>query len=490
VAPDPRRNEPTYVREEAQAGAPLTYALLLVGAFFASFGIVALALHGPAAIRERGKFRPSASASALASARARDAGTPVAAKLAPPPSPSPSPTTSTSTGAPRNYNVLLLTIDTLRADLGFAGYPRPVTPHLDALAAHGVVFEQAYSTASYTPKAMGPLMIGRYATETARNSEHYTTFFPSNTFVAERAHAAGVRTFGGVCHRYFLWKKGFQEGFDIYDMSAAWPEPRDEDTRVTSDRLSDAALRLLARPENVGTKRFFAWFHYVDPHTPYVPHPGAPAFASMPPPKTPAARAAYDGEVWFTDGQVGRVIDYVRSQPWGKDTAIIVTADHGEAFGEKNHFRHGRELWQPLVHVPLIIDLPDGTSKRIPVKRSHIDVVPTILELLGVPVAPGTLRGKSLLIDVRANDPAQLEERDIFIDMPKGPYNEARRAIITGPTPGIKLIQFPSSHFEAYDLAADPAEAHLLSKGDERFQTAKAAFDKMVGTLEEVPASP
>jgi arylsulfatase A-like enzyme len=460
--------------------ALVQYIVALVAAAFGSFGIVAIALRGPSSWRTAHASREAGSLAL------REAGTDASTALA-------SLAPNADAGAGRAYNVVLLTIDTLRADLGFMGYPRPISPNLDALASHATVFEHAYATASYTPKSMGPLLIGRYATETARNSEHYTTFFPTNTFVAERAHAAGIRTFAGVCHRYFLWKKGFQEGMDVYDTSAAHPEPRDEDPRVTSDRLSDAAIRLLSRPENTGgPSHFFGWFHYVDPHTPYVPHAGAPNFAAMPPAKAPSTRAAYDTEVWFTDAQVGRVIDFVRAQPWSKDTAIIVTADHGEAFGEHNHFRHGRELWEPLVHVPLIIDLPEPVrgGKRITVKRSHIDVVPTILELLGTPAPEGALRGRSLLADMRASGTTPFEERDLFIDMPKGPFNEARRAILTGPSPGIKLIQFTSSRYEAYDLASDPTELHVLSRSDERYVAARASFDRMVSSLEEVPAAP
>jgi arylsulfatase A-like enzyme len=487
VAPDPR---------QPGSGETFNYVVTAIAAGVAAFGVVGILLRGGPRVARR------------------DA-TPIASFPPPPPLPlhadQPAAKEATTAGAaaavPRpTYNVLLLTVDTLRADLGFTGYPRPVTPRLDELAARSTVFENAYSTASYTPKAMGPLMIGRYMTETKRDGEHYTTFFPSNTFVAERAHAAGVRTLAGVCHRYFLWKKGFQEGFDIYDTSASPPDPRDDDTRITSDHLSDAIIRLLGKPENATpttpAHRFFGWFHYIDPHTPYVPHKGAPNFAAMPPAGTPSARAQYDAEVWFTDSQIGRVVDFVRSQRWGKETVIIVTADHGEAFGEKNHWRHGREVWEPLIRVPLIINLPprDGNAdagaatgeaapRRVAVKRSHIDLVPTILDLLGVRTPPGTFHGTSLRADMTGR-PEELPERDVFVDMPSGPYNEARRAVITGPTPGTKLIYFGGKHYEAYDLAADPAEAHALPRTDPRFVEAKEHLEKMIASLDEQPASP
>ena len=299
----------------------------------------------------------------------------------------------------RTYNVLLITVDTLRFDLGFMGYPKPVSPNIDALAARSVVFERSYATASFTPKSLGPMLIGRYASETNRDFEHYTTFFPTNVFLAERVHTAGVRTFAGMCHRYFTFKTGLQQGFDVWDTSAMPPRMTDNDRRVTSDRLSNVALDLLAKPENVaGPRRFFAWFHYFDPHLPYVPHAGAPDLRAPDASKVARARAPYDEEVWFTDQQVGRVLAYVASQPWGADTAIVLTADHGEAFGEHNHVGHGRELWEPLVRVPLLVYVPGVKAKRVAVKRSHIDLAPTIMELVGAPLpSDRSLRGTSLV---------------------------------------------------------------------------------------------
>ena len=101
----------------------------------------------------------------------------------------------------RSFNVLLITVDTLRWDLGFMGYPRPITPNLDALAERSTVFERAYATASYTPKSIGPMLIGRYASETFRDGQHYTTFYPANVFVAERLRSAGHRTLAAGTHQ-------------------------------------------------------------------------------------------------------------------------------------------------------------------------------------------------------------------------------------------------------------------------------------------------
>lgn len=372
----------------------------------------------------------------------------------------------------RTYNVLLITVDTLRFDLGYMGYPKAITPNIDALAARGTVFERAYATASFTPKSLGPMQIGRYASETNRDSEHYTTFFPSNVFLAERAHDAGVRTFAGMCHRYFTFKSGFQQGFDVFDISAVPPGMTDSDRRTTSKTLSDVAIDLLSKPLNVASgHRFFGWFHYFDPHLPYVPHEGAPDFGRADRTQAGQARALYDEEVWFTDSHVGRVLDFVAAQPWAADTAIILTADHGEAFGEHKHWGHGRELWEPLVRVPLIVFVPGFAPRRIPIRRSHIDLVPTVVELLGAtPPPPGSLRGTSLVADVRARPDQPLAEHDVYLDMPEGPFNEMRRAHITGPSPGTKLVDVAGRRFELYDLARDPEESQNLASDRDRLQ--------------------
>jgi arylsulfatase A-like enzyme len=388
----------------------------------------------------------------------------------------------------RTYNVLLITIDTLRFDLGFMGYPKPVSANIDALAARSVVFERTYSTASFTPKSLGPMLIGRYASETNRDFEHYTTFFPTNVFLAERVHASGVRTFAGMCHRYFSFKTGLQQGFDVWDTSAMPPRMTDNDRRVTSDRLSNVALEMLARPENVaGPRRFFAWFHYFDPHLPYVPHAGAPDFRATDASKVARARAPYDEEVWFTDQQVGRVLAYVASQPWGADTAIVLTADHGEAFGEHNHVGHGREMWEPLVRVPLLVYVPGAKPKRVAVKRSHIDLAPTIMELVGSPLpSDRSLRGTSLLADVAAGEGTALPERDVYIDMPEGPFNEMRRALITGRSPGAKLVDVAGRKFELYDLARDPDEQQNLAGDKVGTAPFVDAMQRFRGQIQEI----
>ncbi len=371
----------------------------------------------------------------------------------------------------RTYNVVLISIDTLRADLGFMGYPKPITPNIDALAARSTVFERTYSTASFTPKSLGPLHIGRYASETARDYEHYTTFFPSNVFLAERALDGGARTFAAMCHRYFTFRSGFDQGFDVFDTTSVPPNMTDSDPRSTSKHLTDTAIGLLSKQVNVASgKPFFAWFHYFDPHLPYVRHEGSPDFGTEGDRSRAAQqRAQYDEEVWFTDQHVGRLLEFVKNQPWAANTAIVLTADHGEAFGEHKHWGHGRELWEPLVRVPLLIFVPEVAPHRIPLRRSHIDLVPTVVELIGAPApASGSIRGTSLVPDVMAKPGEGILEHDVYIDMPQGPFNEMRRAHLTGPSPGMKLIDIAGRRFELYDLAQDPGENENLAGDKDR----------------------
>jgi arylsulfatase A-like enzyme len=432
----------------------------------------------------------------------------------------------------RTYNVVLFTVDTLRIDLGFLGYAKPVSPNLDELAKKATVFERAYSMASYTGKSVGPMMIGKYPSETHRDGGHFNTYYPKNTLVAERVRdGAGVRTFAAHCHWYFKFPTGLNQGFDSWDTSAIPPGMGDNDNSITSERMSDVALKLLARPENtspgsagsalpaagdagaeagadagalddgglpkptmVGTldggagsdRRFFAWFHFFDPHAQYVPHAGSPDFSGPYP-----AKMLYDQEVWFTDLHIGKVLDYIKSQPWAEDTAIVLTADHGEAFADHGMNWHGQEIWESLIRVPLVVYIPGAKPRRVSVRRSHIDVAPTLLEILGGPPdEDGELRGTSLLQDVYLPEGAEHEERDVFVDMPAGPYNGIRRAVITGPTPGMKLINQGGNAYQLFDLANDPKEARDLSSDKEKLAPVLERMQAARARLKEVDVKP
>ena len=392
----------------------------------------------------------------------------------------------------RDFNLVFITVDTLRAqETGFLGYDKPTTPNLDALAATGVVFERAYSMASYTGKALAPMLVGKYPSETLRDGGHFNKYLAGNTFLAERLRRAGFFTMGAASHWYFREPWGLEQGFDQFDLTAMPASGQtDTDTNSTSPQLTSAAIKML--DAHAAQSRFFLWVHYFDPHEQYVPHEGAPDFADPSMPTGWKMRAAYDGEVWFTDQAIGRLLDYIKAQPWGKDTVVAVTSDHGEAMIEHGiAFQHGFEIWEPLMRVPLILAIPGEPARRVPVKRSVIDLVPTLLDLMRVAQpGPGELSGTSMMDDVAAGPSGPYEERDVYMDMPDGPYTHLRRGLLHGTTPGMKLIHFGGRQYQLYDLATDPGETRDLAGDAARLGPMVDLMQAKRATLKEIYIKP
>ena len=388
----------------------------------------------------------------------------------------------------RDLDLIFITIDTVRAgELGFMGYGKPTSPNLDALAAESVVFERAYSMASYTGKALAPMLIGKYPSETLRDGGHFNTYAPGNTFLAERLRGAGLLTMGAASHWYFKERSGVTQGIDFFDLSAMPASGQgDTDSTVTGDKLTDAARKLLTA--HADGHRFMLWVHYFDPHAQYVAHEGAPDFADPERPAGWKARAGYDGEIWFTDEQIGRLLDFARGQAFWKDTVVVVTSDHGEALGEHGiHSQHGWEIWEPLVRIPLLFRVPGLTPHRVTARRSAIDIVPTVLDLMRVPQPPaGELSGQSLAVDLAARPGQAAEERDVYLDMPDGPYTHMRRGLIHGPTPGTKLVHLGGRQYQLYDLARDPDERDDLAADPAKLQPMVDALQDKRATLHEI----
>ncbi len=393
-------------------------------------------------------------------------------KLAPPAPPTPDKSAPSASGSaaakpaipsaiPADLNLILITVDTLRADLGYAGNPRPLSPNLDKLASESVVFDKAYALASYTGKSVGPMLIGKYGSETHRNWGHSNTFSKEDTMLAERLQRAGLHTVSAHSLPYFGRGTGLERGFDKIDLSAVPSEGsiKEMENTISGGRLTDAALKLLANPDHTG-KRFFFWMHFLDVHADYLPHEDQKPFGTT-------QRDLYDGEVAFVDRNIGRVLELIRGSPWGKKTVIVVTSDHGEAFGEHKMWRHGAELWEELVRVPFIVHVPGLPPQRIAARRSAIDLVPTLLDLLNVPAPTGAgndfISGASLVPDLILPPGRAPEPRDVLIDMPAGPYNDARRSLLHGD---LKLTISNGASYELYDLAKDPEERQNLWGSD------------------------
>jgi arylsulfatase A-like enzyme len=195
-------------------------------------------------------------------------------------------------------------------------------------------------------------------------------------------------------------------------------------------------------------------------------------------------RNQYDGEVVFTDTQVGKLLDWLDRQPFAKHTAVIVTADHGEAFGEqKSTFEHGYMLWEVLTRVPLLVRLPGGTARRIDTRRSHIDLAKTILDLLQLK-PPASMRGTRLVAELRG---ATVPARAVVMDMPYTDQAPRRRALIQSDE---KIIVTETEEEPlVFDLKADPAEQKNLARDDrERARRLRRSYDEMNAALPDFPA--
>ena len=361
----------------------------------------------------------------------------------------------------------------MRADMPWAGYPRDIAPNLTKLEKESVSYTRAYSVSSYTAMSIGGLLSGRYPGELERSGYFFSAYPDEVEFFPELLQRAGVRTLAGHAHFYFDKKSGFRQGFDDYRMVPGIGEDRTTAKEITSPQHLALALDQLGDPAN--TKgQFFAWYHFLDPHEAYRTHEGI-NFG-------PKVRDRYDGEIFYTDQHLGKLFDFVRSQPWGDRTAIVVTADHGEAFGEHKMVLHGFELWDMLTHVPMFIKVPGVDPRRIDTPRSAIDLAPTIFELLGLPV-PSTFQGKSLVGEMNSN--AAPEERDVVLDLPRTSDNFRRRALIVGR---FKLLAYADDYrFELYDLVDDPAEKVDLRKTlPEVFDQMKTRYLERVKSIHDV----
>ena len=388
---------------------------------------------------------------------------------------------------PKDANVILITIDCLRADMPWEGYPRPIAPNLTRLAERAVVYTHAYSLSSYTSMSLGGFLGGKYPSEMTRDGYFFSSYAPSNKMFPETLQAAGVHTLSAHAHGYFK-DAGFSQGFDSYEVvpNLKWNQFTDEN--VTSPELESIAERLLSDPKN-DSSRFFAWFHFLDPHDMYMHHEGIDWGKT--------ARDVYDGEVTFTDQSIGKLLDFIAKKTWAPRTIIAVSADHGEAFGEHGMTRHGFELWQPLVRVPLFFVVPGVPHRVIDVPRSALDMAPTMLDIFGQ--HDDALAGKSLVPEILGG---ASEPRDVVVDLPKTSDNDKRRALIhdgkpevsaeggaDGPKGMWKVIAFGDQEYmQVFDLDADPDEAHPIYKGDvyvDMTQRLKA-IDK---TIHDVPAT-
>jgi choline-sulfatase len=351
-------------------------------------------------------------------------------------------------------NVLVITIDTTRADrLGCYGFGLAHTPAIDRLAREGVRCLNVASSAPITLPAHCSIMTGLYPpAHGVRDNGNYA-LGPEAVTLAERLQTSGYRTGAFVSAAVLTRRYGLDQGFEVYD-DDLWSEDEPQLFMIRerpASRTADRALSWLeewrthARPQP-----FFLWVHFFDPHQPYdVKSIDLAALTPTP----------YDAEIAEADRGVGRLIDWLRTQHALDDTLVVLTADHGESLGEHGEPTHGVFIYDATIRVPLIWRLPGvlppGTTYPGPVR--HIDIVPTILAVLGLPGGEttqganllGALQGRTPPLDLTQYSEARLAEEGFGMAPLFGVRHDGR-----------KWIQAP--HPELYDLHGDPGELHNL----------------------------
>ncbi|HVY40415.1 MAG TPA: sulfatase, partial [Polyangia bacterium] len=336
----------------------------------------------------------------------------------------------------READVLLITIDALRADhVGAYGYSRPTTPNLDALAREGVRFSRAYSQAPHTSFSVSSMLTSKYFPTMARlapGERHDTA-------------AAVLRRFGWKTAAFYPPAVFFIDS----DKLKAFADSNFDFEYVKFEYI-DAQRRvdqLLAYYDEVKPKRSFVWVHFFEPHEPYVAHAGFLLGNGD--------GDRYDSEIAYTDNAVGRLVREVRARRPG--TIVIVAADHGEEFEEHGGRYHGSSLYEEQLHIPLIVSIPGLQPHVVDGQVQLIDVTPTVLNLLDIPV-PARMRGTDLGPWLASPPAPAARLPPAFAEL------EDRRMVSLG---GEKLIcDMRQGSCAYYDLARDPREKRNLA--DER----------------------
>lgn len=368
----------------------------------------------------------------------------------------------------RRWNVVWIIVDALRADhVGALGYKRHTTPYLDALAAESLLFSQARSQSSGTDLSIPSMMAGQDPSSMDWLTDRpFYGLGPGVTTLAERLDDLGYRSAMYVnawIHKNVRdYGRGFQEARSTY---------AHDEWKIWSKRSSPlTTTRAIERIERWDIERqrapFFLALYYEDPHHTYEVHgdKGYPTFGS-------SDVDRFDGEIAFADRNVGVLLEHLRHKPevWD-NTVVIVTADHGEEFREHGGRFHNRTCYEESTRVPLIVRVPGLPPQRIDAPVALVDVVPAILELLGVAEDDPRLTGQSLLVP--ALDPNNVTSRVIPCAVHtrnQGANGFKVRSVVVD---GMKLIHnVIEGTWELYDLEADPRERRSLSDHAEHAET-------------------
>jgi len=368
-----------------------------------------------------------------------------------------------------DQNVLLITIDTLRADaLGCSG-GRAATPNLDALAADGIRFDYAHTQAVITLPSHTSILTGLYPFQHGVRDNTGFRLQPRIDTMATLLQRAGYAT-GAFVGAFPLDSRfGLTRGFDVYDDH--YGETNHVVAFAMAERPAGAVVDVATQWIAGQRRKWFAWVHVFDPHAPYrPPAPFDSRYAADP----------YSGEVAYVDSALGPLLSLARRQP--RPTLIVVTGDHGEALGSHGEETHGLFAYEPTLKIPLIID---DTGQRHPFRSAvtdlparHVDILPTVLDALSLAV-PKNLPGRSLAAAIERGDRSQPASYFEALE----PFFNRGWAPLTGVLVGReKFVDLPTQ--ELYALRDDPGEAdNLLPREGERARLIEAR-------LREFHASP
>ncbi len=343
--------------------------------------------------------------------------------------------------------VVLVSIDTLRADhLPAYGSRRVRTPAIDALAADGQVFEQAYAHSPQTLPSHASILSGRLPFEHGVRDNMGFALKPDERLLSSMLGARGYETAAFVSAYVLRAATGLGAGFDEYDDTL----PTSSTEIALGDVQRDGADTVAAVDRWLDSKAaspFFLFVHLYEPHTPYTP----PArFSEYPP---------YDGEIAYADELVGRLIASLTRRGLYDTALVILLSDHGEGLGDHGEAEHGLFLYRETIRVPLIVKLPGarGAGGRVREPVQHIDLVPTILDLAGAP-RPTGLGGRSL-VPALAGQP--LPEQGLYAESLYGRYHFGWSELYALTDGRYRYIQAPRD--ELYDVEADPGERANLA---------------------------
>ena len=377
-------------------------------------------------------------------------------------------------------NLLIISVDALRADrLGVAGYKRrkgnSLTPHLDALASRGAYFRRVWSQAPNTPRSFPAFLTGRYPSdiEWAQKTANYSALLPANETFFEQLARVGIRPIGIFSHFYFTADRGLNQGFAEWNNDGAGTIA-ESNKDIASPRM---VPRVIARLKKAAAskERFAVWTHLFEPHSSYMSHPEFPTTSRG----VDGLQEKYDYEIAFVDRWIGKLLAALDDNGLRENTAVVVLADHGEAWGEHKHYFHGQDLTEEQLRVPLIVAVPGRKPVVVQDEVAVVDVGATLLDLVGI-TAPASFRGRSLLAAI---DGEKLPPRPLFGELlPASAWPKHEVMMVAE---GKKLThKITERRWELHDLTADPGQRQDLSR-DPKHQALLRALQARVLAFEE-----